>query len=111
MFRSLIRKSLWGGGSCALVMFACSSVFAQTKGKSPAKDEGQETDASAVASNVRKASDDVLLNLQREGDYDAGSAAMLRLFDQVTAYGDPDDRTLFRDAAFNVRLVKLVAAA
>lgn len=85
-----------------------ASAIAQSNRKDREPEKGSA--ASPFAATVRQSSDEILLKLQKDGDFEAGAAAMLSVFDQTVAFGDPSDTALFRDSALNVRLVNLVVA-
>jgi tetratricopeptide (TPR) repeat protein len=63
----------------------------------------------ALGEALRPAIDAALHQLQSDGDFAAAQQTLSSIFDQVVAYADTDDKALFTDAAFALRLVRLLA--
>ncbi len=66
----------------------------------------------ALGNAIRPSIEHALNQVKADGHCEAAALALAGVFDQVIAFGDPeDDKALFVEAAFALRLVRLVAAA
>lgn len=78
--------------------------------RKPAATTSAVTD-SALSQAIRAAITQSLDQLQQDGDFAKAQTSLRVIFDQVIAFADLSDRSLFRDSAFVLRLVQLVGQA
>lgn len=76
----------------------------------PARKDAQ-TEARHLSEGIHSAIDGAVKKLQSDGDFEAATRTLSSLFDQTIARADPQDKSLFVDAAFALRLARLLESA
>lgn len=60
---------------------------------------------------IRPSIDAAIAQLRTDGDFDLAESTLASIFDQVVVFGDQNDKQLFVDAAFALRLTQMLATA